>query len=290
MNSKTEIHSCYSSDKFTNRALHVWNIVVTLTPVSRPRQEPTTPNAMNNLMLHMRNQKNSARCGLFAALFMLCIHPEATAQTDTLKPRAMLITSKPAISLQAGLLTCLLSTDKGMLGPVFSGAGGVCFTKKVNMHTSILFMLNYQYRYYNGLQTTLYDYSFKAPVNLTTSFGLYEIELPLLVCTDLERLHLGAGFSCSYLLTSFLQQEAIGTYGIYTNAIQAHYNRLPYQHNTVFYKINIAPCANLFYQISKRVGIRYLISFDLLSNPIPGYSFFNSFSFVNNKILITFKL
>lgn len=220
---------------------------------------------------------------IYITIFILHMNYICLSQPDT-------IISKSSFSIHGGTLLSFIKQDKVNASPSISFAVGLSFKKKVQSNSSIILMMNYQKKYFNNLKTDFYDLQYKKQITLSTSFINHELEFPLIYSYDNKKIQVGFGINVSYLIASKINQEPSGDFGQVTNGINAKYTLIDHLSTAPFHKVNISPLLHVGYYPTVRIGVVYQLSYELLKNPLPDFSYFSQYNFLNNKLMLTFKL
>jgi len=200
------------------------------------------------------------------------------------------VISKNSLSIHAGTLISFIKQEKINWSPAISYAVGLSFKKQINKSASIILMMNYQRKYFNNLKTEFYELQYKKDVTLNTSFVNHELECPIIYNYDNKKIQIGFGINVSYLIASKINQNPSGDFGAVDNGIKAKYTLIDHPSTAPFHKTNVSPLIHIAYYPTKRIGFIYQVSYELLKNPLPDFSYFNQYNFINNKLMLTFKL
>lgn len=170
----------------------------------------------------------------------------------------------------------------------FIFAGIQCDYQKIKNYTNHVV---YTSNWINGTEQT--------KVKLHTDIDQVFIKLPLVFGWQLSpSFYGGLGFEVVSLISSRTNQEAKGEYvaenypddgEILTATIKYEYKIANEKNNAAFPRFNIAPCLSAGYDLSELLGIRYLLTYDLLSSPVVE-SRFNKYNLIRNQIVLTIKL
>jgi hypothetical protein len=196
----------------------------------------------------------------------------------------------PVICFQAAALGILLLQD-GIQG--HSGYGcsaGMGVRRHTAAKAYILLELNYQQFSYWGIRSRVYDVGFGTAVSLNTSLKMSSLEIPLLYGIEKGKLAAALGLTASFLLSAKINQDAEAGDSRYASAIFGKYTQKEVSGISPFYSGNLAPCLYFAWKPCCRFVLSFTASCALLSNPIPGYSYFASYRFIENSIVITFKI
>jgi hypothetical protein len=167
---------------------------------------------------------------------------------------------------------------------------GFSARQTISKKSSIVLMFNYQHQYNKDIKTELFDQQYKTNVSLSTSFSNEVIEIPLMYSYDAGQVSIAAGLATTFLFHTNITQKPMGDYGSIEDGIIAKYNFKDVETTAAFNRVNIAPAFGISLFPFKGLGVTYLLTYDLLKNPLTDYSYFSSYTLLNNKLLLTIKL
>lgn len=143
---------------------------------------------------------------------------------------------------------------------------------------------NLKYRSINNYKSKVFDYNYSTPLDLTTSFNHYIIEVSSSIQWKLKNVSFGLGVIPSFLI--------FGTFEQYSSGPDIKYNALyniKKQENVAFFnKVNVAFSFNIDYHISKRLMVSFISSNDLIVNPLTGQ--FGTYALFTNVISFAHQL
>jgi hypothetical protein len=133
-------------------------------------------------------------------------------------------------------------------------------------------------------------------VKLNTQIKFHELNNIWALNYKTEKFLIGTGILITYLLNASFDQVPIGNYYSSqhsdTTFNQRVYNQLTFESenlNSPFKKFNFSPLVVFGYQINERIGIQYLTSYDLFSNPQLNFKF-GTYNLLRNNFILTLNI
>lgn len=199
-----------------------------------------------------------------------------------------------SISLAAGFYQNILIPSK-INNSQFNSHGyniGVHFNRKLTDDKEFIFGLLFN-------STNITDYKNQVncfelsniPVTLNTSISQYNLEIVYFIKKNKEHFFYGYGAILTYLLSTKLDQDVIGSYDSIelTDKLHARFDIHRIKYNAPFTSFNIAAAFNVGLKINEKVSLSYIISIDLIANP-RNYFRIEPYNLIKNNILLTFKI
>ena len=216
---------------------------------------------------------------IYACLFIQAIFLKGAFcnRTDT--------TSNSRIFLGVGYGTeSILNTslNKNMVG--YNVTLNTIHKIKLNRRFELRNGLNLKYRSINNYKSKIFDYKYSTPLDLTTSFNHYIIEVSSSIQWKYKNVSFGLGVIPSFLMVGTFEQYSSGPDFKYNGL----YNIKKQEHVAFFNKVNMAVSFNIDYHISKRLMVSFVSSNDLIVNPLT--SQFGTYSLFTNAISFAHQL
>lgn len=230
------------------------------------------------------------RSFLTCLLISVCLLQSLYGQRDSIPNRAKVVLLKPGISLYAGPVISFVRQDKINPAPFIGYCGGVSFKRQTSPQSFILLAFTYQHSSFADLPSQIYDREFQLTVNLTSNASFDKLVFPLLYGYNQKKYALAFGASPSYLLFSDLTQGIKDNYGKNTPYIINKYSVSHSTSSASFYRTNVALSLMASIKFSGYVNLVYLLDYELVTDPIPDFSYLSPYNFIHNKLILTFKI
>lgn len=225
-----------------------------------------------------------------AFVLLLALARQVACQSNGPESYACIIKKAPAIYMQSGAICTLLFQEKIQSHAGYGLAVGFGIRRYAGANVFMLFQLNYQQFTYAGMESHFYDAGSGTSLRLITGLKMNNLEFPLLFGLEQKKFSAALGLAVSFLLSARVSQEADASGSTNAIALAGKYKKTNVRDLSSFYSGNLAPCLYLAWVPFRRFSLSWTVSCDLLENPIPEYSYFSPYRFIQNKFGITFKI